>query len=100
MIYEIAQEAKKAIENDCDAYEIYIDESKSIELDSRKEELNFAKEKIELQTLIPFWGSYEIHCQGTSEYQQGGWGNFDDLTLYAIGFILEKGPCNFGAMVL
>lgn len=60
----------------------------------------FAKEKIELQTLIPFWGSYEIHCQGTSEYQQGGWGNFDDLTLYAIGFILEKGPCNFGAMVL
>lgn len=47
MIYEIAQEAKKAIENDCDAYEIYIDESKSIELDSRKEELNFAKEEID-----------------------------------------------------
>lgn len=47
MIYEIAQKAKKAIENDCDAYEIYIDESKSIELDSRKEELNFAKEEIE-----------------------------------------------------
>ena len=48
MIYEIAQEAKKAIENDCDAYEIYIDESKSIQLDSLKEELNFAKEEIEL----------------------------------------------------
>ena len=47
MIYEIAQKAKKAIENDCDAYEIYIDESKSIELDSRKEELNFAKEYID-----------------------------------------------------
>ncbi|MDO5831775.1 MAG: TldD/PmbA family protein [Methanobrevibacter sp.] len=47
MIYEIAQNAQKAIENDCDAYEIYIDESKSIELDSRKEELNFAKEEIE-----------------------------------------------------
>ena len=47
MIYEIAQEAKKAIENDCDAYEIYIDESKSIQLDSLKEELNFAKEEIE-----------------------------------------------------
>lgn len=48
MIYEIAQEAKKAIENDCDAYEIYIDESNSIQLDSLKEELNFAKEEIEL----------------------------------------------------
>lgn len=48
MIYEIAETAKKAIENDCDAYEIYVDESKSIELDSRKEELNFAKEEIEL----------------------------------------------------
>ena len=47
MIYEIAQQAKKAIENDCDAYEIYIDESKSIQLDSLKEELNFAKEEIE-----------------------------------------------------
>ncbi len=43
----MAQEAKKAIENDCDAYEIYIDESKSIQLDSLKEELNFAKEEIE-----------------------------------------------------
>ena len=47
MIYDIAQQAKKAIENDCDAYEIYIDESKSIQLDSLKEELNFAKEEIE-----------------------------------------------------
>ena len=43
MINEIAQEAKKAIENNCDAYEIYIDESKSIQLDSRKEELKFQK---------------------------------------------------------
>lgn len=47
MIYEMAQKAKKAIENNCDAYEIYIDESKSIQLDSLKEELNFAKEEIE-----------------------------------------------------
>lgn len=47
MIYEIAQQAKKAIENDCDSYEIYIDESKSIQLDSLKDELNFAKEEIE-----------------------------------------------------
>ena len=48
MIYEIAEQAKKEIENKCDAYEIYIDEGKLIQLDSLKEELNFAKEEIEL----------------------------------------------------
>ena len=48
MIYEIADDVKKAIENKCDAYEIYIDEGKVIQLDSLKEELNFAKEEIEL----------------------------------------------------
>ena len=48
MIYEIAEDVKKAIENKCDSYEIYIDESKVIQLDSLKEELNFAKEEIEL----------------------------------------------------
>lgn len=48
MIYELAEKAKKAVEGQCDAYEIYIDESKLIELDSKKEELNFAKEEIDL----------------------------------------------------
>ena len=48
MIYEIAEDIKQSVENKCDAYEIYIDEGKSIELDSLKEELNFAKEEIEL----------------------------------------------------
>ena len=48
MIYEIADKAEKALENNCDAYEIYIDESKLIELDSKQDELNFAKEEIEL----------------------------------------------------
>lgn len=47
MIYEIADKAQKAVKNSCGAYEIYIEESKSIELDSRKEELNFAKEEID-----------------------------------------------------
>lgn len=47
MIYELAEKARKALENKCDSYEIYVDESKSIELDSRKDELNFAKEEIE-----------------------------------------------------
>lgn len=48
MIYEIAEKAQKAIENNCDAYEIYIDGSKLIELDSKQDELNFAKEEIDL----------------------------------------------------
>ena len=47
MLYEIAEMAKKELESNCDAYEIYVDESKSINLDSRKEKLNFAKEEIE-----------------------------------------------------
>ncbi|MBE6500404.1 MAG: TldD/PmbA family protein [Methanobrevibacter thaueri] len=47
MIYEIAEDVKKVIENKCDAYEIYIDNSKTIELNSLKEELNFAKEEID-----------------------------------------------------
>ena len=48
MIYELAEKAQKAIENNCDAYEIYIDETKLIELDSKQDELNFAKEEIDL----------------------------------------------------
>lgn len=48
MIYEIGEEVKKALENKCDAYEIYIDETNIIELDSLKDELNFAKEEIEM----------------------------------------------------
>ena len=47
-MYEIADDIKKVIENKCDAYEIYIDETKTIQLDSLKEELNFAKQEIEL----------------------------------------------------
>ena len=47
MIYEIAQNAEKALKNSCDAYEIFIDESRLIELDSKQDELNFAKEEIE-----------------------------------------------------
>lgn len=47
MIYEIAEKAKKEVENKCDAFEIYIDETKLIELDSEQNKLNFAKEEIE-----------------------------------------------------
>ena len=52
MIYEIAEDVKKSLENKCDAYEIYIDESETIQLDTLKEELNFAKEEIELGLAI------------------------------------------------
>ena len=48
MIYEIAEDVKKVIADKCDAYEIYIDEGKLIQLDSLKDELNFAKEEIEM----------------------------------------------------
>ena len=48
MIYEIAEDVKKTLENKCDDYEIYIDDGRTIELDSLKDELNFAKEEIEL----------------------------------------------------
>jgi PmbA protein len=48
MIYEIAEDVKKQVEGKCDAYEIYIEDSKVIELDSLKEELNFAKEEIDM----------------------------------------------------
>jgi len=47
MIYEIAEKAKNAVKNNCDAYEIYVDEANVIELDSKQDELNFAKEEIE-----------------------------------------------------
>ena len=47
MIYEIAENTKNEVKNICDAYEIYIEETKSIELDSEKDELNFVKEEIE-----------------------------------------------------
>ena len=46
MIYEIAEKAKREVENNCDAFEIYIDESKLIEVNSEQDKLNFAKEEI------------------------------------------------------
>jgi PmbA protein len=48
MIYELAEKAEKTVKGKCDAYEIYIDEGKLIQLDSLKDELNFAKEEIEM----------------------------------------------------
>ena len=47
MIYEIAEKAQKNAQNICDNYEIYVEETRLIELDSKKDELNFAKEEIE-----------------------------------------------------
>ena len=47
MIYEIADDVKKTVEDKCDDYEIYIDETRAIQLDSLKDELNFAKDEID-----------------------------------------------------
>ncbi|MDL2246793.1 TldD/PmbA family protein [Methanobrevibacter sp. OttesenSCG-928-K11] len=46
MLYEISEEAKKEILNYCDNYEIFIEKSKTLELDSQKSNLNFAKEEV------------------------------------------------------
>ena len=46
MIYEIAEKCENEIKKICDEYEIYVDMTKTIELDSKKDELNFAKEEI------------------------------------------------------
>ena len=48
MIYEIAEEAKREISKYSDSYEIYIDRTELLELDSQKTELNFAKEDLNL----------------------------------------------------
>lgn len=47
MIYELAKKAENAVKGKCDAFEIYIDEDKTIELDSKQDELNFVKEEID-----------------------------------------------------
>ena len=48
MMYKIADDVKKILKNKCDEFEVFVEESKNIELDSHKDELNFAKEEIEL----------------------------------------------------
>ena len=47
MMYEIGEKAVKSIDRECDEYEIYISEGKTTQLDSLKDELNFAKDEIE-----------------------------------------------------
>lgn len=47
MIYELAKKTENEVKKISDDYEIYISTEKSIELDSRKDQLNFAKENIE-----------------------------------------------------
>lgn len=46
MIYEIAQKCEKEVKKICNEYEIYVNTEKTIELDSKNDELNFAKEEI------------------------------------------------------
>ena len=46
MIYEIADKCEKEVKKICDEYEVYVNTGKTIELDSKNDELNFAKEEI------------------------------------------------------
>ena len=48
MIYELAEEAKREILKYSNDYEIYIDKTELLQLDSQKTELNFAKEELNL----------------------------------------------------
>lgn len=47
MIYELADKSVKEIKKLCDIWEVYITNSKIIEVESKKDILNFAKEEIE-----------------------------------------------------
>ena len=47
MIYEIADKCVKEVEKLSDNWEIYLANSESIEVESKKDILNFAKEEIE-----------------------------------------------------
>ena len=47
MIYEIADKCVKEVEKLSDNWEIYLANSESIEVESKKDSLNFAKEEIE-----------------------------------------------------
>ena len=44
MLYELAEEAKREISKYSDNYEIYLENTELLQLDSQKTDLNFAKE--------------------------------------------------------
>ncbi|MBO7443689.1 MAG: hypothetical protein J6T69_02585 [Methanobrevibacter sp.] len=48
MLYELAEEAKREISKYSDNYEIYLENTELLQLDSQKTDLNFAKEEISL----------------------------------------------------
>ena len=48
MLFELAEEAKREISKYSDDYEIYLENSELLQLDSQKTDLNFAKEEISL----------------------------------------------------
>ena len=48
MLYELAEEAKREVSKYSDDYEIFLDSSELLQLDSQKTDLNFAKEEINL----------------------------------------------------
>lgn len=69
------------VENICDIADYGIEDEIEIYLQN---------EKIEIGTIIPFKGDYEIHGQRTQDYKSGGWGNYPAPKLYMVGFIVYK----------
>lgn len=48
MIYELVEKVEKEVSNICNDHEIFLSQSKSIEVNSKKTQLDFAKEEIDL----------------------------------------------------
>ena len=48
MLFEIAEDVKKEISAYCNEFEIFIEREKSLEIDSQKNSLNFAKEELNI----------------------------------------------------
>ncbi len=48
MLYELSKKAVDEVSKYCDNYEVYIEQSKELELSAEKTELNFAKEELNL----------------------------------------------------
>ena len=48
MLYELSKKAINEVSKYCDTYEVFIEQSKELELNAEKTELNFAKEEINL----------------------------------------------------
>lgn len=70
MLYEISEEAKKEILKYSNNYEIFVEKSESLELDSQKSDLNFAKEEVNLGVGIRVIEKGKVGFAFTSDINQ------------------------------